>query len=222
MTDSKDLVKIALIDDHTLFRAGLVSLLDRFDDIEVLFESAHGQSFLNQLSETMPDLVMVDLKMPHMPGQALIKEIRLRYPELKVIVLSMHDDESIILNCLKDLQVNAYLMKSTPPKTLYEAILTVHREGFYFTPHISEIMFNGLKKRQAALRSEDKGTGISEREKEVLELICQGNTNSEIAEKLFISKRTAEGHRKKLLEKTGCKNTASLVAFAFQHKMIDL
>lgn len=222
MTDSKDLVKIALIDDHTLFRAGLVSLLDRFDDIEVLFESAHGQSFLNQLSETMPDLVMVDLKMPHMPGQALIKEIRLRYPELKVIVLSMHDDESIILNCLKDLQVNAYLMKSTPPKTLYEAIHAVHEQGYYFTPHISQIMFNGLKKRQVAIRAEEESIGISGREKEVLKLICQGDTNAEIAEKLFISKRTAEGHRKKLLEKTGCKNTASLVAHAIRHKIISL
>jgi len=215
-------IQIALVDDHAMFRAGLIALLENFEDITVLFESSHGQDFLNKLENHQPDLIIVDLKMPHMSGQHLIVKVRERYPEMKIIVLSMFDDESVILNCLKELRVNSYLMKSAPPKELYEAISKVHEEGFYFNPHISQIMFEGLRKRKVAVQSNDIAKAISEREKEVLQLICSGDTNSEIAEKLFISKRTVEGHRKNLLEKTNCKNTASLVAFSFQQKMIAI
>ena len=220
--DKKVKIKIALVDDHALFRAGLISLLSNFEEVEVMFESSHGQDFLNQLASKTPDLILVDLKMPHMSGQHLIQKIREQYPEMKIIVLSMFDDESIILNCLRELRVNSYLMKSAPPSELKKALVTVYKDGFHFTPHISQIMFEGLRKRKVSVQSEEIVKTISAREREVLELICSGDTNGEIADKLFISKRTVEGHRKNLLEKTRCKNTASLVAFSFQHKMINL
>lgn len=222
MTHAKYKIKVALVDDHAMFRAGLISLLQGFEDIEVLFESSHGQAFLDQLNKDLPDLIIVDLKMPHMSGQHLIQSIREDYPELKVIVLSMHDDESIILNCLKELRVNAYMMKSASPQELYQAIVRVHEDGFFFSAHISQIMFYGLRKRKPSVTADHPMMTISDREKEVLQLICQGDTNGEIAEKLFISKRTVEGHRKHLLEKTQCKNTASLVAYSIQQKMISI
>ncbi len=220
MTHTSYKIKVALIDDHAMFRAGLISLLQGFEDIDILFEASHGQAFLDQLDRSLPDLIIVDLKMPHMSGQHLIQLVKVNYPDLKVIVLSMHDDESIILNCLKELRVNAYLMKSASPRELHETIVRVHEDGFFFSPHISQIMFNGLRKRRPSLTANHPKMAISDREKEVLQLICQGDTNSEIAEKLFISRRTVEGHRKHLLEKTQCKNTASLVAYSIQQKMI--
>ena len=219
--ETKTIIKVALVDDHTMFRAGLVSLLNSLPEIEVLFDSSHGQEFLNQLESALPDLIIVDLKMPHMSGQHLIQKVREKYPDIKVIVLSMFDDESVILNCLKELRVNAYLMKTSPPKELEEAIKEVHYHGYHFTPHISQIMFNGLRKRKIDFM-ENQALSISEREKEVLQLICSGDTNSEIAEKLFISKRTVEGHRKHLLEKMQCKNTASLVAFSIHKKIVSI
>lgn len=220
MNKESDMIKIALVDDHTLFRAGLVSIFNGLEGVQVLFDSSHGQEFLNRLDHSLPDLIIVDLKMPHMSGQHLIQLVRERQPEMKIIVLSMFDDESIILNCLKELQVNAYLMKTSSPKELEIAIKEVYYHGYYFTPHISQIMFNGLRKRNILVSKKSPELVISEREKEVLHLICAGLTNAEIADKLFISKRTVEGHRKNLLEKTQCKNTASLVAFSFQQKMI--
>lgn len=217
-----DNIRIAFVDDHALFRAGLRSIFESIDFIEVLFDSSHGQEFLYQLESQKPDVILVDLKMPQMSGQHLIELLREKHPDMKVVVLSMQDDESIILHCLKDLRVNSYLLKSAAPNDLVHAIREVHEAGYYFTPHISQIMFDGLRKRKVALKSENESVRISEREKEVLQLICAGNTNSEIAEKLFISKRTVEGHRKNLLEKTHCRNTASLVAYSFQKKMISI
>ena len=217
-----DIIRIAFVDDHTLFRAGLKSIFEPISYIEVLFDSSHGQEFLHQLESQRPDVILVDLKMPQMSGQHLIERVRERYPDLKIIVLSMHDDESIILNCLKELRVNSYLLKSAPPNELTHAIREVYENNYYFTPHISQIMFDGLRKRKVALTHKEEVINISTREKEVLELICAGNTNSEIAEKLFISKRTVEGHRKNLLEKTHCRNTASLVAYSFQKKMVSI
>ena len=215
-------IKIALVDDHSMFRAGIISIFDANEGIEVLFDSAHGQEFLHQLESRQPDMILVDLKMPQMSGQHLIQLVRERNPDMKVIVLSMYDDESVIINCLKELRVNSYLLKSAPPIELIQAIHRVYEDGYHFTPHISEIMFHGLRKRNVTLHQNEARINISNREKEVLELICAGDTNSEIAEKLYISKRTVEGHRKNLLEKTHCRNTASLVAFSFQQKMISI
>jgi DNA-binding NarL/FixJ family response regulator len=222
MTRDEDKITMALIDDHAMFRAGLVSLFGQYEHIDVLFETGNPHEFLNLLQEQQPEIILVDLKMPAMSGQHVIELVKEKYPDMKIIVLSSFDDESVILNCLKELRVNSYLLKSASPRELYQAIVKVHDEGFHFTPHISEIMFHGLRKRK--LQS-GEGVGmlsISEREKEVLHLICQGDTNGEIAEKLFISKRTVEGHRKHLLEKTHCKNSASLVAFAFQQRLVSI
>ncbi len=217
-------ISVALVDDHALFRAGLLSLFQAYDDVQVLFDTGNGHEFLNLLreSDTQPDIILVDLKMPVMSGQHIINLVKESYPGIKIIVLSSYDDESVILNCLKELRVNSYLLKTTPPDGLYEALVKVDREGFYFTPHISEIMFHGLRKRKLTSGGGTNLMSISDREKEVLHLICKGDTNGEIAEKLFISKRTVEGHRKHLLEKTHCKNSASLVAFAFQQRLVSI
>lgn len=222
MTQDENNVTIGLIDDHAMFRAGLLSLFGQYENIDVLFETGNPHEFLNLLQEQQPEIILVDLKMPAMSGQHVIELVKGKYPSMKIIVLSSFDDESIILNCLKELRVNSYLLKTASPRELYESIIKVHNEGFYFTPHISEIMFHGLRKRKLQTGTAAGGLSISEREKEVLHLICQGDTNGEIAEKLFISKRTVEGHRKHLLEKTHCKNSASLVAFAFQKRLVSI
>lgn len=222
MTQDENKVTIGLIDDHAMFRAGLLSLFSQHENIDVLFETGNPHEFLNLLQEQQPEIILVDLKMPAMSGQHVIELVKEKYPDMKIIVLSSFDDESIILNCLKELRVNSYLLKTARPQELYHAIVKVHEERFYFTPHISEIMFHGLRKRKLQTGTAAGGLSISEREKEVLHLICQGDTNGEIAEKLFISKRTVEGHRKHLLEKTHCKNSASLVAFAFQQRLVSI
>lgn len=216
-------IKIAIVDDQVLFLKGLRLLINTFSDIEILFEANNGEELLQSLRQQQPDVILCDLRMPVMDGLEATEHVRAQYPEVKIILLTMYDDERLINQVMKK-GAHGYLLKNEEPQALKKAIQTVVEKGFYFNDYVSKALLNGLQKNQAHTRPWEDSLHIqlSKRELEVLHLICQEHTSAEIAAKLFISTRTVENHRKSLLAKTDVKNTAGLVIFAIRNNIVTI
>lgn len=215
-----DKIKIAIADDHQLFREGLRFILGGNKKFDVLFEAENGQDLLEKTEINKPDVVLMDLKMPVMDGIEATEKLKSRYPEIKVIVLTMHNEENIILYLL-DLGANGYLLKNSPSQEVITAIEQVVKKDYYFTEYITSVMIKGIRKqvKPTTLASDDYQ--LTKRELEVLQLICDEHTTTEIAKILFISDRTVESHRKSLMEKLDAKNTAGLVIKAIKSHMVE-
>lgn len=221
MADST--IKIALADDHQLFINGLRLLISNFENIEVLFTVNNGQELIDELEKQMPDVIIMDLNMPKKDGIEAIKLIRASNADVKIILLSMHNNERVINHVMK-LGANGYLRKDENPANLQEAILAVMSKGFYFNDYTSKALLHNLSALSNINSSPldlNNRLGLTFREVEVLKLICKELTTPEIGKKLYISKRTVEGHRKNLLAKTGARNTVGLVLFALKNKLVD-
>lgn len=215
-------IKLIIADDQVLFLKGLRLLIHTFDNIELVAEAQNGQQLLNLINTHQPDVVLIDLKMPVMDGVEATKIIREKYPDLKIILLSMYNDEQIINHVMK-IGANSYLLKNEEPEILQKAIETVFEKGFYFNDYVSKALLSGVQSPSAKVQStvlSDKFQ-LTRRELEILRLICQEYTSGEIAKQLYISSRTVEGHRKSLLAKTGVRNTAGLVLFAMKNHLIE-
>lgn len=217
----KSPIKIALIDDQHLFRNVLATALSMDPTIAITAESANGLEFLDYLRKggDRPDIAIVDMSMPEMNGLELTKTLHLDHAEIKVIILSINYRERLIAKMI-DTGASAYLNKNCDLSTLKLAIESVFQTGFY----MDAATLHALRDMSAkAQKVEDIGPiDLTKREREVLTLICQEYTNIEIADKLFLSMRTVEGHRNNLLLKTGCKNTAGLVVFAIKHGLFEV
>ncbi len=215
-------VKLIIADDQVLFLKGLRLLIQSFESIQLVAEAQNGVELLQAIDKFQPDVVLVDLKMPVMDGIEATAKIKEKHPEVKVLLLSMYHDESIINHVIR-IGANGYLLKNEEPDILKEAIETVAVKDFYFCDYVSQAMVKGL--RQPAMKSETSTSSnniiLTQREKEVLKLICKEYTSSEISNQLFISIRTVEGHRKNLLGKTGARNTAGLVLYAIKNQLVD-
>lgn len=216
-----DKINIVITDDHKLFRKGIIALLDDFDFIGEINEASNGAELMELLAsmKTLPDVILLDLRMPVMDGVEAQQKIRNLYPGIKVIILTMEDDEQYILFLIGE-GVNGYLLKNADPDEMEKAIKKVVENGFYFSDDISMIVLKNLNKKEKAeiIFNPD----FNERELQVLELICKEYTNAEIAEAFDVSVRTAEGYRQKLVEKVGAKNIAGLVVLALKHKWVTL
>lgn len=215
------MIKIAIADDHKLFREGLRFLMDQMDDLEVVFEASNGKELLEQMENHEPDVLLLDLDMPEVDGLEALKQLRPRFPSLGIIILTMHSDSKMVAY-LMELGANSYLLKDTSPEEFRKAISSVIQEGFYFNKLVSQAMLTGLKGQSKKKPTLNDTETLTTREIEVLELICQEYTAKEIAEKLFISHRTVEGHRKNLIEKLGVKNTAGLIVKAIKEGIIEV
>lgn len=215
-------VRITLIDDHQLFRKGVEAMLRSFGNIEIIYESGSAREFLDWLSEgsPAPEVVLLDIEMPGMNGIELMKILRTDYPAIKVIILSMHFRQSLV-SSMVEAGVSGYLSKNCEPGELFNAIFAVRKSDFYFNDAVLRIMHGSLTGSRKKSNDVSLGFGITEREREVLELICKECTTSEIAEKLCLSDRTVEGHRNNLLQKTHAKNAAGLVLFAVRNNIVD-
>ncbi len=218
-------IRLALCDDHNLFRLGMASILNQIADFDLILEAANGQDLLDKVARKTPDVILLDLQMPILDGPATADLLREHYPRVKVIVLTMHDEDRMVLHLLEK-GVSGYLLKDADPDEVEKAIRKVMDEGIYLSEFVSKAMLRKMT-HQTTLPKPNGSTGfyntkvlLSEREKEVLNLICEGLATTEIADKVFLSPRTIEGHRLRLLEKTGAKNTAGLVAFAFRNGLI--
>lgn len=218
-------IKIALIDDEQLILEGVKLLLSNEQNISVNLTADNGPDFiksLEDLSETnFPDIALVDVQMQPMNGFELVGILKEKYPELKIIILSSHYKSSILGYMVK-LGVSAFLPKNSNKKTFIDAITMVFKNGVFFTAEDHQMLFtymNSSSKKKSLFEMEDE---LSEREKDVVKLICQEHTNNEIAEKLFISPRTVESHRQRVLEKIGAKNTVGIVIYAIINNIYSL
>jgi DNA-binding NarL/FixJ family response regulator len=218
-----DLIRVAIADDQVLFRKGMAAIVDSFQGIQTSIEVDSGLALIEALSvaEAKPHVALLDLSMPELNGVETTKIIRKRFPELKVIILSVYAEDRFVMH-LMELGVNAYLFKNVEPAEVEKAIRTVVTNDFYFNSSFRDAMNNRLQvKRPRRLTTEDLWSELTARERDVLELICKQRTGPEIAEKLNLSIRTVDGHRASILEKTGARNTAGLVLFAIKHGLLD-
>ena len=212
--------KIILVDDHTLFRNGLKILLNNIPRYKVVGEASNGKEFLALLEETVPDVVLLDIAMPEMDGIEAASIALKRYPDLPVITLSMYGEEDYYFKMVS-LGVKGFLLKNSDINEVQNALDSVIEGGTFFS---QELLFNLV----SSLRSssvgtvEDSESELSERELEILLLICKGYSNQEIADELFISKRTVDKHRANILFKTNCKNTANLVVYAIKKHLVEI
>ncbi len=214
-------VRIALLDDHTLFRQGLRFILEPLPYVAAISEAAAFDDLLAQCRTQLPDLLLLDLQMPRVDGVQAAQLLLEEFPELRIIVLSMFSADKFITQMMR-LGVRSYLPKDSSEDQLIHAIEEVLASGYHFTPRISRALMRGVQqpiRPKSTLQSE--AVPFTQREHEVLRLICDGRTAAEIADLLFISKRTVEGHWQKLLEKTGTPNVVGLAVYAARHGLLD-
>ncbi|MFT5926486.1 MAG: DNA-binding NarL/FixJ family response regulator [Rubritalea sp.] len=215
------MINIALADDETLFLETLSFMLDRNPEFEVLFTASNGQELIDQLHDCafIPDVILTDLKMPVLNGVEATKKIRVDFPNIKIIALSSYDSDVFISNML-GVGAASYLVKDAKAEEVYTTIKQVHEKGFYYNDKLVTILHQNSQDQNFKKSSLDKKL-ISDREIEILELICKQHTTKEIADELALSTRTVDRHRDSLLTKTNSRNVAGLVAFTIQNSILD-
>lgn len=212
-------IKIALADDHKIVRDGIRTMLESQPNIEVVAEVSNGNEILKKLENTQVDLVIMDISMPEKDGIKATKNLKEKHPNVKVLALTMSNDDLHIRQMIQA-GASGYIMKSAGRKDLKDAIETIMNGKHYFSDEATQSIMMDLVKGKGKSTTMD-AVHITDRELEILDLIVQEYTNQEIAEKLFISSRTVDAHRRNLLQKTGARNTAGLVKYAFQHNLIS-
>lgn len=214
------MIRIALVDDHTLFRNGLKLLLSSNPEFEVVADVGSGEEFLSVVEQERPDVVFMDYSMSGMNGAQTTEQALQLLPELKVITLSMFGENSYYSHMVS-VGAKGFLLKDSELAEVVEAVHAVMDGGSYFSRSLLESI--SLNMRSARLQSEvHEADVLSEREVEILVGICQGLSTQEIADKLYISKRTVDKHRANILEKSGCKNTAAMVVYAIRNNLVEL
>lgn len=216
----KNYIKVLLAEDHTIVRNGIVALLEKEEDIKIIAEAKNGEEVLTLLeSGVAPDVILTDINMPDMNGIELILALKISYPNIKTLVLTMLDDENHVNQSL-NAGAHGYLLKNVNIDEIIFAIKQITKGYKYICTGISLNLLAQVSSNPYSQKIK-LDVDISKREIEILNLIAQGFTNSEIADKLFTSKRTIEGNRQNLLDKTGTKNTAALINFVVRNKIID-
>src|SRR3984885_4605452 len=211
-------IKVAIADDHALFRAGVKTSLAIRKDIEMIAEADNGMQLLNLLKHVEPDVILLDIQMPLMDGITTLPEIRKLYPEIKVIILSMHNDHSMISK-LMEVGANSYLTKNSDSETIYQAIKTCYEQEFFFNDLTNKALLSGLRTKKTDHTPED--IQLNDKELRILKLMCEEKTTKEIADIVDISPRTVEAIRDKLKTKTGAKSMAGLVMYAVKNKLLE-
>lgn len=220
----KNNIKIVLADDEQLFRQGLKAILENNKNIEVIFDAENGEELIMLLRQAneLPEIVITDLKMPKLNGVEVTKLIRKEFPDIKVIALTSYFSKPFILNMIS-IGAVAYLAKNSTPNLMIKTIEEVANKGFYYGQEVIQFIHENLTNpNDKKVKSNFDTSYFTKREIEVLELICQQSTTNDIAEKLFISPRTVEGHRNNLLLKTESKNVAGLVIYGLKNKLVSL
>jgi DNA-binding NarL/FixJ family response regulator len=219
-SDLNRAIKVVIADDHALFRAGVKTALSIKKDVELIAEADNGMQLLNLLRHLEPDVVLLDIQMPIMDGIATLPEIRKLYPNIKVIILSMHNDHSMISK-LMEIGANSYLTKNSDSETIYSAIKTCYEQEFFFNELTNKALLTGLRSRRGEAVGAPQEVNLTEKELTILKLMCEEKTTKEIADMVDISPRTVEAIRDKLKTKTGARSMAGLVMYALKNGIID-
>jgi two-component system invasion response regulator UvrY len=213
---------VALADDHVLLRRGLANLIRSLDDYDVVFEADNGKDFIKKLNhETVPQIVLMDINMPEMDGYDTTAWIKKNYPEIKVLSLSMHDDEQSIIRMLK-CGAKGYILKDIEPAEFKKALDELLRKGFYSSEIVSGKLIHAMNSFDEPGKTFKKLLPLNEREIEFLKLTCTEMTYKEIADKMFLSARTIDGYRNDLFEKLNVKTRVGLVMFTIKNGIVSL
>src|SRR6478752_855323 len=212
-------IKVIIADDHALFRAGVRTALSVKKDVELIADADNGMQLLNLLKHIEPDVILLDIQMPIMDGIQTLPEIRKLRPEAKVIILSMHNDHSMISK-LMEIGANSYLTKNSDSETIYQAIKTCYEQEFFFNELTNKALLTGLRTKRSEPNS-PQDINLSEKEVTILKLMCEEKTTKEIADIVEISPRTVEAIRDKLKTKTGSKSMAGLVMYAVKNGILQ-
>ena len=213
-------IKIALADDYKIFREGLKVSLTADKQISIIHEADNGEDLLSNIEKEKPDVILMDLKMPIMDGMEATQIIRKKYPEIKILVVSMYDDDKFIIH-LMEIGANGYLLKNAEPDEIRKAIFSVTDNGYYFNDLVNKALLKKLVIRSNIKPSFNENVELTERELEVLKLICEEKTATEIGKEIFLSPRSVEGIRQRLIEKVGVRNMAGLVMFAAKSGIVS-
>jgi len=213
-------IKIAIADDYKIYRDGLKVGLSADENLEVILEADNGEDLIKALHLQKPDIILMDLKMPLMDGMEATKLVRKQFPDIKVLVVTMYEDDKFIIHMMEN-GANGYLLKNAEPDEIRKSIYAVYENGYYFNDVVNKALLKKLVLKNNLKPSFNQNIELTERELEVLKLICEEKTAAEIAKEIFLSPRSVEGIRQRLIEKVGVRNTAGLVMFAVKNNMVD-
>ncbi len=214
-------MNLMIVDDHKIFRDGLKLLLSHFSFVKNIYEASNGKEFLEQVGELKPDIVLMDINMPVMGGIETTIEALDRYPDLRIIVLTtFHDDDYVEQMMLAG--VEGYMLKRSTTEEFEKALLKVHAGGNYFSDEIVQVVMSNMNRMRTEKEQRDNIPELTAREKEVLELICEGYNNDQIAELIHVSPKTVEKYKSSLFQKTDTSNTVNLIIYAFKHRMVEV
>jgi DNA-binding NarL/FixJ family response regulator len=213
-------IKIAIADDYKIFREGLKVSLGQDENMNILFEAENGEELLKMMETDLPEVILMDLKMPIMDGMEATQIVRKKYPSTKILVVSMYEDDKFIIH-LMEIGANGYLLKNAEPDEIRKAIYAVNENGYYFNDLVNKALLKKLVIKNNIKPSFNENVDLTERELEVLKLICEEKTAAEIAKQIFLSPRSVEGIRQRLIEKIGVRNTAGIVMFAVKNQLVD-
>ncbi len=214
-----DKIRIAIADDYAIFRDGLKVGLNQDQHMEVVLEAGNGEELLAGLEEIAVDVILMDLKMPGMDGMEATIQVRKRFESIKIIAVTLYEEDNFIIH-LMEIGANAYLLKDANPPEIREAINAVHLNGYYFNDLVNKALLKKLVTKGNFKPTFNQKLEFSERELEVLQLICGEKTAVEIGTEIFLSPRSVEGIKQRLIDKIGVRNTAGLVMFAVKNGFI--
>jgi DNA-binding NarL/FixJ family response regulator len=212
-------ISVGIADDHKIFRKGVILSLRPYTNISFIFEAENGDDLLEKLQGEQPDIVLLDLRMPGKDGIETTKEISKRFPNIRILILTMYEDERFVSHLMEN-GANGYLLKNADPAEIKKAIMEVMARGYYLNNFVNRVLLKKSAKNKT-IPSLNTEINISEKEKEVIRLLCLEFTASEIAQKMEISARTVESIKDRLMERFGLKNTAGLVFYAVKNNLID-
>lgn len=213
-------IKVAIADDHQIFRKGVILSLRSYTNISFVLEAENGEELLAGLAEAQPDVILMDLRMPGKDGIETTKAVNKLYPDIHVLVLTMYEDERFVTHLMEN-GANGYLLKSSDPSEIRKAILEVFTKGYYLNNFVNRILLKKSHNKVKSIPTLNSEIQISDKEKQVIRLLCMEYTAQEIAKEMEISARTVEAIKDRLMERFGVKNSVGLVFFAMKNSLID-
>ncbi len=213
-------IKVSIADDHKIFRDGIKMALKDRDYLKILWEAEDGRDLMHKLKLKQPDVLLMDIRMPEIDGVNAIGLLRKEYEDIKIIVLTMYDDQEMITKMM-EMGANAYLTKTTDPDEIYQAIITCMNDDFYFNDLVNKAVLLKLQHKKAVKQFYPNPVKFSEKELKILKCIAEDKTTEEISKEVFLSPRTIETIRQNMKQKVGAKTIAGLVMYAMRNKLLD-
>lgn len=213
-------IRLAIADDHKIFRDGIKMALKDREYIKILWEAEDGKDMTHKLRIKLPDVLLMDIRMPEMDGVNAIQLIRHEYEDLKIIVISMYDDKELITKMM-EMGANAFLGKTAEPEEIYKAILACMNEEFYFNDLVNTAVLLKLQQKKKVQKFYPATIHFSEKELRILKLISEDKTTEEISKEVFLSPRTIETIRQSMKQKVNAKTIAGLLMYAMRNKLLD-